>query len=254
MTPALWVLLLAVLEALLKPQLGLSNSAFSLLYSWTPAAVAYVFSRREGVRFPVLGTPNRYWGLALILPPALAGIATLLSLPVGTWRGLAPLKEALPNLANLPDIAFFFLLFFYGLLLSATVGVIFALGGEIFWRGYLWERFRERGLWPASLEIGFYFGLWSLPSLFATASLQENLFLKLFFPFAIGILITPGLLWMREKGEAVFAAALFLAGVHAWSFLPRTLVEGPEALVGFYSLPGLATLALFNLALRRWTE
>jgi len=254
MSPALWVLLLALFEALLKPKFGLSNPAFSLLYSWTPAALAYLFARREGVRFPVLGTPNRYWGLALLLPPALAAFATLLSLPLGRWRGIEPLREALPNLANLPDAAFYFLLFFYGLLLSSTVGVLFTLGGEIFWRGYLWEKLRDRGLWPASLEIGFYFGLWSLPSLLATAGLEGNLFNKLFFPFSVGVLLTPGLLWMRERGGAVFASALFLAGVHAWSFLPRTLVEGPEPLVGFYSLPGLATLAIFNLLLRRWTQ
>jgi len=254
MAPTLWVLALAVLEALLAYLGRLENPLFSLVYSWTPAAVAYLLARREGVRFPVLGTPNRHWLLALFLPPLLAAAATLLSLPLGHWRGFAPLKAAFPKLGAMPDALFLLVFLLYGVLLAATVGVIFTLGGEIFWRGYLWEKLRDRGLWPASLEIGFYFGLWSVPGVLATARVGELSALYLFLLFAMGIMITPGLLWIRERSRAVFAAALFLAGVQAWSFLPRTLVEGPEGLVGFYSLPGLATLALFNLALRRWTE
>ncbi len=252
MAPTLWVLALAVLEALLAYVGSLKNPLFSLIYSWTPAAVAYVFAKKAGVRFPVLGTPNRHWLLALFLPPLLAAATTLLSLPFGRWQGLAPLKVAFPKLSAMPDALFLLVFFLYGILLAATVGVLFTLGSEIFWRGYLWETLRPRGLWPASLEIGFYFGLWSIPGVLATVRLSELSAFYLFFLFAMGILLTPGLLWIRERGQAVFAAALFLAGVHAWSFLPRMLVEGPEGLVGFYSLPGLATLALFNLVLRRW--
>ena len=254
MAPTLWVLALAILEALLAYLGSLKNPLFSLIYSWTPAAVAYLFARREGVRFPVLGTPNRHWLLALVLPPLLAAGATLLSLPFGRWQGLAPVKSAFPKLGAMPDAVFLLVFFLYGILLAATVGVLFTLGSEIFWRGYLWEKLRDRGLWPASLEIGFYFGLWSIPGALATAQIEELSVLYVFYLFALGILLTPGLLWIRERGQAVFAAALFLAGVHAWSFLPRMLVEGPREWVGFYSLPGLATLALFNLLLRRWTE
>ena len=251
--PALyWVFILAALEglafALFAPKEGLAVPLASLLYSWTPAFVGLFFARREGVRFPVFGEPNRYWALALLLPPLLAALSVLLALPLGTWRGVEPVQGALGHGPSGP--AFWLYPAGYGLLVSLSVGLVFALGGEIFWRGYLWERFREQGFWPASLALGALWGFWQLPSLLAGGTPAA----QVFFTLVLGVLLAPGLILFREWGRAVAPAALFLSGVRVWSFLPSYLVEGPAALVGFYGLSGVAALALFNLLLRRWVR
>ncbi len=251
--PALyWVFGLAALEGLafafLGPKEGPIAPLFSLVYSWTPALVGLYFARREGVRFPVLGEPNRYWALALVLPPLIAALSVLLALPLGSWQGPEQVQGALGH--GPAGAAFWLYLAGYGLLVSLSVGLVFALGGEIFWRGYLWERFRDQGLWPASLAIGALWGLWQLPALLAGGAPLS----QVFFTLVLGVLLTPGLILFREWGRAVAPAALFLSGVRVWSFLPHFLVEGPEYLVGFYGLAGVAALALFNLLLRRWAR
>jgi len=243
MTALLWVFALALAEVfLLKGQL------LSVVYSWTPAAVAAYFARREGVRFPVLGVPNRYLLLALFLPPLLMLLATLLALPLGEWQGLGALKEAFPKLKGMPDWAFLLFYLFAGLLLAMSVGLFYALGGEVFWRGYLWEKLRKEGFWPASLKIGALFGAWR--ALFLVAHSGFSPF-PLLYHFLFGVFATPGLLFFRERGRSVLAAALFLSGLQAFGFLPRALVHSPEWAGG---LAELAALALFNLLLRRWVR
>ena len=250
--PALyWVLGLAALEGLafaFFPKEGLRVPLFSLVYSWSPALVGLYFARREGIRFPVLGEPNRYWALALVLPPLIAALSVLLALPLGRWRGSELIQGALGHGPG--GAAFWLYLAGYGLLVSLSVGFIFALGGEIFFRGYLWERLRDQGLWPASLAIGALWGLWQLPDLLAGGTSPS----QVFFTLVLGVLLAPGLILFREWGRAVAPAALFLSGVRVWSFLPHFLVEGQEYLVGFYGLAGVAALALFNLLLRRWAR
>lgn len=81
------------------------------------------------------------------------------------------------------------------------MSLLTALGEELFWRGYLWERLRERGFWPASLEIGLYWGLWHAPLilLFGHNSPEPRLLGRgRIVLFALAL--TPALLYAREKG------------------------------------------------------
>jgi membrane protease YdiL (CAAX protease family) len=220
-------------------------------YMWTPGLVALLFARREGVRLPLTFRPNRYWLFAWLFPVPLTLLSVLLSLPFGAYRGLA---WAFPeNSPPLPEPLLLVLALFQGMVAGATVNLLVALGEELMWRGYLWERVRERGFWPATLEIGFHWGLWHAPLilLFGHNYPNERL-LGVPMMILFTLLLTPALLYVREKGGSVWPAALLHGTLNGVAGLSLVLVERTnDLLVGVVGLPGLFLLALFNLWLRR---
>lgn len=66
------------------------------------------------------------------------------------------------------------------------------------------------------------------------------------------ILLTPALLYVREKGGSILGAALLHGTLNAVAGLSVLAVERTnDLLVGVLGLPGLFLLAAFNLYLRR---
>lgn len=233
-----------------RPLLAL---AFALAYMWGPGVSALYFARRQGLRLPILGRPNRYWLWAWLLPPFWVGLSVLLSLPLAPWQGFGPLKAAAGGpLSALPDPIFLLLLLLQALFAAASVNLVFALGEELFWRGYLWERLRDQGLWPASLTIGLLWGLWHAPLVLLFGyDYPRHRLAGVFFLVALTTLLTPAHLWVRERGGSLIPAALLHGGLNAVAGLPLLLFASGDLTTGLTGLPGLAILAGFNLWLRR---
>ncbi|MBW6394119.1 MAG: CPBP family glutamic-type intramembrane protease [Thermus sp.] len=231
--------------------------AFGFLYMWIPGLVALSFARKEGVHLPLALRPNRYWLFAWLFPVALTLLSIPLSLPFGAWKGWEALRQTVPQEAAqaIPETLsalFPLVLILSALVAGATVNLLAALGEELLWRGYLWERLKERGFWPASLEIGFWWGLWHAPLILAGHNYPREPLLGVPMMILFTLALTPGLLWVREKAGSVLAAALFHGTLNAIAGLSLLLVEHThDLLIGVVGLPGLFLLSLFNLWLRR---
>lgn len=224
---------------------------FAVVYMWVPGLVALRFASQEGLRLPLALRPNRCWLFAWLFPVGLTLLSIPPSLPFGRWQGLKALQEAIPDLQTLPEGLLWGLLLFQGLLAGATVNLLAALGEELMWRGYLWERLRGRGFWPASLEIGLYWGFWHAPLILLGYNYPQHPFLGVGMMTLSTILLTPSLLYVREKGGSILAAALLHGTLNAVGGLSLLAVERTnDLLVGILGLPGLFLLAAFNLYLR----
>ncbi|MER3557331.1 MAG: CPBP family intramembrane metalloprotease [Thermus sp.] len=224
---------------------------FALLYMWVPGLVALRFASQEGLRLPLALRPNRYWLFAWLFPVGLTLLSIPLSLPFGRWQGLKGLQEAIPNLQPLPEPLLWSLLL-QGLLAGATVNLLAALGEELMWRGYLWEKLKAQGFWPASLEIGLYWGFWHAPLILMGYNYPQHPLLGAGMMTLFSILLTPALLYVREKGGSILGAALLHGTLNAVAGLSVLAVERTnDLLVGVLGLPGLFLLAAFNLYLRR---
>ncbi|WP_253723927.1 hypothetical protein [Thermus scotoductus] len=119
--------------------------AFGFLYMWIPGLVALSFARKEGVRLPLALRPNRYWLFAWLFPVALTLLSIPLSLPFGAWKGWEALRQTAPQEAAqaIPETLsalFPLVLILSALVAGATVNLLAALGEELLWRGYLWEK------------------------------------------------------------------------------------------------------------------
>ncbi|WP_019550788.1 type II CAAX prenyl endopeptidase Rce1 family protein [Thermus scotoductus] len=232
-------------------------AAFGLLYMWIPGLTALYLARKEGVRLPLALRLNRYWLFAWLFPVALTLLSIPLSLPFGAWKGWEALRQTAPQEAAqaIPETLsalFPLVLILSALVAGATVNLLAALGEELLWRGYLWEKLKVRGFWPASLEIGFWWGLWHAPLILAGHNYPREPLLGVPMMILFTLALTPGLLWVREKAGSVLAAALFHGTLNAIAGLSLLLVERThDLLIGVVGLPGLFLLSLFNLWLRR---
>ncbi len=226
---------------------------FSLAYMWTPGLVAILLAWREGRRLSVWGRPNVYWLYAWLLPLLFAVLAVVLSLPLGSFQGLAGIKAQLPPaLQNVPDLSLVSLLATQVLFAAATVNLVFALGEELFWRGYLFFLVEARGFWPASLYIGVVWGLWHAPLILMGHNYPHHPFAGVLMMTAFTVMATPTLLWLRLRGKSLIPPALFHGGLNAVGGLTVVVFKDANPLlVGLPGLGGLAAFALFNLWLRR---
>lgn len=249
---------LALLFWLLGGRVGTpAYTLFAGAYMWVPGLVALYFSRKEGLALPLALKPNRFWLLAWLFPVGLTLLSIPLTLPLAPWVGAGALKATLPPEAlAIPEGTLLWALFLGGilggLLAGATVNLLFALGEELMWRGYLWEKLKAKGFWPASLEIGLVWGLWHAPLILMGHNYPSAPILGAGAMTLFTLLLTPTLLYLREKGGSVLAPALLhgtLNGVAGLSLLP--FLRTHDLLVGVLGLPGFFLLALFNLWLRR---
>lgn len=229
---------------------------FFVGYAWLPGLVAVIAARRAGLSIPVLGRPNLWWLIAWFSPLVLLAATVVLSLPLAEFSGLTELRAKLPpTVADASALSLVALFITQSLIAAATANLVFALGGELFWRGYLWAAYRGLGFWPASLRIGLAWGLWYAPLILLTPNPETPVWASIALAVAFSVLLTPSLLWLRLQGGAVIVPALFQGSVTALSgLLPLLFVHASSLLVGFTGLSGLAALAAVNFALRRWAR
>jgi hypothetical protein len=109
-------------------------AVFGIAYMWIPGLTALWLARREGVRLPVWGRPDRWWLAAWLLPLLLTAGAAVVSLPLGEYVGLSGIKQlmegAAGELAGLPDWALWLSLALQILFAGVTINALAALGEE----------------------------------------------------------------------------------------------------------------------------
>lgn len=227
---------------------------FSLLYMWIPGLIALGLARREGLNLLRWSRPNRFWLLAWLLPVGLTVLSIPVSLLFGDWVGLAGLLRQLPPqipLDSLPPPAVLLgLILLQALVAGATLNLLAALGEELMWRGYLWEQVRGRGLWRAAWLIGGVWGVWHAPLILQGYNYPQHPLLGVLGMTLFTLLLSPWMLYLRERGGSVWVAALFHGTLNAVGTLGHLLVERTsDLLVGMLGLAGFALLLAANLGL-----
>ncbi len=219
-----------------KPEL-LSSLLFSLstaVVIWIPGLVGIYYAKKEGIEIPVF--KNAKW-MAVVF-----GFAAL-SLIV-TYSLSYALPDAFQEKTFMAGtlIGGFFISFF---------GAFMVLGQEIFWRGYLHEKLKGKGLARASLLIGPFWGLQQG----ASSVIQDPTLNSFAAVFCLNIALAPLLFWLREKGQPVFiTASVAVAMSFILFFLNSAFPVFSSALFGRAGLvwpAGMALLSLLFLA-RQW--
>jgi len=251
--PLIWFMSLAFaiswslfLLPLVLPNVGVTT-AWSLAM-WGPgiaAILATVHIAGKGLRGGLkelglgrLGRLRFYW-LAWFLPPVLVLMTLLLTVllhfgqfdPSMTFvrqsleaagRGNAP-----PQPAVISQIV-------VALLLGPLVNLVFTLGEEIGWRGFLLPRLLPLGRWPAILVSGAIWGFWHAPVVAQGLNYPSQPIL-LGIPMTIVFCVLGGtfLSWLYLETGSSWVAGLAHASINAWGNLPLVfLLPGINLLLG----------------------
>ena len=200
---------------------------------------------------------NRWWWLGwLVIIP----LPILLSLPISAlFPGVSMsteselLRQTMDSLKAQglplgPGGVFVFTLL-SGLVAGLTVNAIFAFGEESAWRGFLHRCLKGMGFWKKSLVIGVIWGIWHAPLILMGHNYPSHPVAGVFMMVAFCVLMTPLMIFIREKSESVIMAAVAHGTVNALAGISILYLLGyDELLSGFPGLAGLIVLAVCDLA------
>lgn len=172
-----WILFAAPLAVKDDPALypTMITSLFALAM-WGPgiAAIAVtLFIARQPfstLRLNTLG-PKRYYFWAWFLAPLVAALtlAATVLLGTGTFDSSFPMmREALaqsPQTQGLPSVEILVAMqLAFAATLAPFINILFAMGEELGWRGFLLPKLLPLGEWKALLLSGAIWGLWHAPA------------------------------------------------------------------------------------------
>lgn len=237
----------------------ITSIAFALAM-WGPGIAAIVATLTSGGSFRDLNLgrlgPKRYLFWAWLLFPILAMATGLVTLLLGFGEFDADLTLINDSLAALPPDA--------GLnptlLLAAQIGaaftiaplfnMLFAMGEELGWRGFLLPKLLPLGEWKAILISSVIWGFWHAPAIVQGLNYPgypiAGIFMMVVFTVLLGIIFS----WLYLNTKSPWTPALAHGSVNAVAGLPVLfLVPGFDMALGgtLASVAGWIVLAVFVL-------
>lgn len=229
------------------------------LAMWGPGIAALVatllVAKRpfKSLRLNTLG-PKRYYLWAWLLPPILIILSFLLTLLLRTGQldtEFTFVQQMLDQTGTQLPISTAMLVMIQvaqALLLGPWINVIFTLGEELGWRGFLLPRLMPLGQWKALLISGAIWGLWHAPAIAQGHNYPDNpvlgILLMTVFCILLGIIIG----WLYLKTRSPWVAALAHGSLNAWAGLPFLFLKpGFDTALGgtLTSIPGWLVMGLF---------
>ena len=196
-----------------------------------------------GISFKI----NRWWWLGWLLMPliAFAVLGVTLLMPRAQWTPdnemMQKVMQSLPEGIGIWGIMLIAVI--SGLLSGITTNAVFAFGEEIAWRGFLMKEFKGQKFLVVVLWIGIIWGLWHAPLILNGHNYPQHPMAGVFMMVPFCLLLTPMLMYFRQKGGSVIVPAIMhgtfnaIAGLSAFVVTPANdLLYGAAGLAGFIVL------------------
>lgn len=201
----------------------------------------------------------RYYLAAWFLPPIFVALALVASVLIGTAQydpELTVMNQMAAQSAQagaaIPVQALIAIQLVQGLLLGPAINVIFTMGEELGWRGFLLPKMMPLGQWPALIGGGVIWGVWHAPAILQGHNYPDNPVLGVFLMIIFCVLLSIFFGWLYLNARSPWVAAIAHGSINAWGGLPVVfLVPGFNTILGgtIASLTGLGVLGLFVLLL-----
>ena len=215
----------------------------------------------SSLRLNALG-PKRFYLWAWLLPAALTILGGAFTLLFGIAKldlNFTMIHDALsaaPGGADVPPMVIVLSQALLALTLGPVINVLFTMGEELGWRGFLLPRLLPLGQWQAVLLSGVIWGVWHAPVIVQGHNYPGypilGIFMMIIFCVLLGIIIS----WLYINTKSPWVAALAHGAVNAIAGLPVLfLVPGFNvALGGTLAAPtAWVGMALF-IAWLVWTK
>lgn len=269
--PLTWFLIIAFaiswplfLTPLLLPDLEpatrqLATQGLWALAMWGPGVAALVATLAvekrpyKSLRLNTLG-PKRNYLWAWLLPPILVIFSGLLTILLNTGQldtEFTFMQQMLDQAGTQLPISTGMLVMIQvaqALLLGPLINIIFTMGEELGWRGFLLPRLLPLGQWKALLISGAIWGVWHAPAIAQGHNYPDHpilgILLMTVFCVLFGIIIG----WMYLNTRSPWMAALAHGSINAWAGLPYLFLKpGFDTALGgtLTSIPGWLVMGLF---------
>jgi membrane protease YdiL (CAAX protease family) len=215
----------------------------------------------SSLRLNTLG-PKRFYLWAWFLPAALTILGGAFTLLFGVAKldlNFTMIRNALnaaPGEADVPPMVIVLSQMLLALTLGPLINVLFTMGEELGWRGFLLPHLLPLGQWKAVILSGVIWGVWHAPAIAQGHNYPGypilGIFMMIIFCVLLGIIIS----WLYINTKSPWVAALAHGAVNAIAGLP-VLFFAPDfnvALGGTLAAPtAWIGMALF-IAWLVWTK
>ena len=206
--------------------------------------------RGVGLSFKI----NRWWVIGWLLIPviALAIVGVTLLMPGAKWTPdndtMKMAIQAMPE--GFGVWGFIGVTMLSGLLSGVTINAVFALGEEIAWRGFLLNMFTGKKFWKVALWTGIIWGLWHAPIILNGHNYPQHPVVGVFLMVVFCVLMTPILMYFRQKSGSVIVPAIMHGTFNAVAGLTLMIITpANDLLYGATGLAGMIVLLIVNLCL-----
>ena len=179
----------------------------------------------SSLRLNTLG-PKRFYLWAWFLPIVLTIVGGLLTLLFGIAKldlNFTMIRDAMASAAGGGEVPVGIIVLTQVLLavtLAPFINVLFTMGEELGWRGFLLPQLLPLGQWKAILFSGVIWGVWHAPAILQGHNYPGypvlGMFMMIFFCVLLGIIIS----WMYLNTKSPWVAALAHGSVNAVAGLP----------------------------------
>lgn len=167
------------------------------VYAWIPGALGLLWSRYDKVNIPVFPRNKLYFLLSLLGGLAIGALSFFIDQRFFVTSG---------KIASIQLAVFYFFLYYVTFLF---LFFLLFIGGEICWRGYLWERWKNCPL-RGGVGIWLLWCAWSAP---ISIAFSKSLLSMAFLNFS---LMVP-LHFFRKESKSIGTGTLFYASLCASS-------------------------------------
>ena len=196
---------------------------------------------------------NRWWLGWLLMPfIAFAVLGVTLLMPGAKWTPdsemILSVIQSLPEGIGVWGIMVITVV--SGLMSGITINAVFALGEEIAWRGFLLKEFKGKKFLVVALWIGIIWGLWHAPLILNGHNYPQHPVVGVFMMVPFCLLLTPILMYFRQKGGSVIVPAIMHGTFNAVVPLCAIVVTPTnDLLYGAAGLAGFIVLLIMDVFL-----
>ncbi|MEW5939378.1 MAG: CPBP family intramembrane glutamic endopeptidase [Chloroflexota bacterium] len=175
--------------------------------------------------------PKRYYLWAWFLPAALSIVGGLFALLFGVAKldlEFTMMREALsaaPGGAAIPPILVVAIQIGFAILLAPFINVLFALGEELGWRGFLLPNLLPLGQWKAILLSGVIWGVWHAPAVAQGLNYPGYPVAGILMMIVFCVLLGTIFAWLYLNTQSPWSAALAHGAVNATAGLPVMFLQ-----------------------------
>jgi uncharacterized protein len=198
----------------------------------------------------------RFYLVAWFLPPLLAVLAVAVTVLIGTGTldpNFTMMKQIVDQAAattgqSLPVNVLIISQLAQGLLFGPIINIVFTMGEELGWRGFLLPKLLPIGQWKTILFSGLIWGVWHAPVILQGRNFPQHPYWGVLVMILGCVLLGAIFSWLYLKTRSPWSAALAHGSVNAWGGLPMVfLLPGFDMLYGgiILSLTGCIVLAAF---------
>lgn len=203
---------------------------------WAPGIAAIIttlFIAKKpfsSLRLNTLG-PKRFYLWAWFLPAVLTIFGSLFTLLFGIAKldlNFTMIRTAMESAAGGSEVPVGVIILsqvLLGLTLGPLINVLFTMGEELGWRGYLLPQLLPLGQWKAVLLSGVIWGVWHAPVIVQGHNYPGypilGVFMMIVFCVLLGIIIS----WMYLNTKSPWVAALAHGAINAIAGLPILFFE-----------------------------